>query len=92
MCSTSWPPPAASTCPRARQVAVTGRLRLNEWVNSDGERRSKLQVVADDVDFLDKAKVDNGLAAVEEVADRPAVGRYRNGNGNGNSKARAGSR
>ena len=61
---------------KGRQVAVTGRLRFNEWTNQEGERRSKLQVVADDVAFLDKPKTagDNGA---EEVPDRPAVGAYR---------------
>jgi single-strand DNA-binding protein len=54
-------------------VAVTGRLRLNEWTTPDGERRSKLQVVADDVAFLDKPKTtENGDR--EEIPGRPAVG------------------
>ena len=63
---------------KGRQVAVTGRLRLNEWTNDAGERRSKLQVVADDVAFLDKPKTadDNGSHR-EEIPDRPAVGAYR---------------
>ena len=65
---------------KGRQVAVTGRLRLNEWTNGEGEKRSKLQVVADDVSFLDKPKADangNGAPAKDEVSDRPAAGRYR---------------
>ena len=63
---------------KGRQVAVTGRLRLNEWTNGDGERRSKLQVVADDVAFLDRPKaVGSGSEEPEPVADRPAIGRYR---------------
>lgn len=68
---------------KGRQVSVTGRLRLNEWTNADGDKRSKLQVVADDVSFLDKPKADaNGkgygyASAQEETSDRPAGGRYR---------------
>jgi single-strand DNA-binding protein len=65
---------------KGRQVSVTGRLRLNEWTNAEGEKRSKLQVVADDVSFLDKPKADangNGAPAKEEASDRPAAGRYR---------------
>ena len=61
-------------------MAVTGRLRLNEWTTADGERRSKLQVVADDVSFLDKPKGGKGEPAAEEateIPDRPAVGSYR---------------
>src|SRR5439155_8851501 len=34
----------------------SGRLRLNEWTGRDGEKRSKLQVVADAVEFLDPPK------------------------------------
>src|SRR2546430_5412562 len=56
----------AATCgeylTKGRQVAVVGRLRLNEWTTPDGERRSKIQVVADDVSFLDKPKAANGPA------------------------------
>ena len=65
---------------KGRQVSLTGRLRLNEWTNADGEKRSKLQVVADTVDFLDKPKTDsngNGAAAKDDESDRPAAGRYR---------------
>ena len=74
----------AATCgeylTKGRQVAVVGRLRLNEWTTPDGERRSKLQVVADDVGFLDRPKAaadDDGSQQDEEIPDRPAVGNYR---------------
>jgi single-strand DNA-binding protein len=56
-----------------RQVAVVGKLRLNEWTTSEGERRSRIQVVADAVDFLDRPKT----APAEMPADKPAVGTYR---------------
>src|SRR5687768_15890450 len=46
----------AATCAewltKGREVAVVGKLRLSEWTGRDGERRSKIQVVADAVDFL----------------------------------------
>ena len=48
----------AATCAewlsKGREVAVVGKLRLNEWTSKDGERRSKVQVVADAVQFLGK--------------------------------------
>jgi single-strand DNA-binding protein len=37
---------------KGREVAVVGKLRFSEWTGRDGERRSKLQVVADAVQFL----------------------------------------
>jgi Single-strand binding protein family len=43
----------AATCAewltKGREVAVAGKLRLSEWTSRDGERRSRLQVVADAV-------------------------------------------
>jgi single-strand DNA-binding protein len=76
----------ASTCAewltKGREVAVVGKLRLNEWTGRDGERRSKLQVVADAVQFLGspkKAGDPDGAVASDgdEPADRPAIGKYR---------------
>jgi single-strand DNA-binding protein len=69
----------AATCAawltKGREVAVVGRLHLNEWTSREGERRSKIQVVADAVQFLGsptKAGDPDG-----GVADKPAVGAYR---------------
>jgi single-strand DNA-binding protein len=76
----------AATCgeylTKGREVAVVGKLRLNEWTTADGERRSRIQVVADAVQFLDPPKKTGGPdGAVAEPsdkpADRPAVGAYR---------------
>ena len=76
----------ASTCgdwlTKGRQVAVVGKLRLREWTTADGERRSRIQVVADAVQFLDPPKkTDDPDGGVAEPADkpegRPAVGAYR---------------
>jgi single-strand DNA-binding protein len=62
---------------KGREVAVVGRLHLNEWTSRDGERRSKIQVVADAVQFLDapKKNVDPD-GGVTESDDKPAVGAY----------------
>ena len=62
---------------KGREVAVVGRLHLNEWTSRDGERRSKIQVVADAVQFLDAPKkTADPDGAVAEPADKPAVGAY----------------
>ena len=73
----------ASSCAewltKGREVAVVGKLRLSEWTGRDGERRSKIQVVADAVQFLGSPKKagdpDGGVA--EPAHDKPAVGAYR---------------
>jgi single-strand DNA-binding protein len=76
----------AATCAewltKGREVAVVGKLRLSEWTGRDGERRSKLQVVADAVQFLGSPKKagdpDGGVASNGEGStDKPAVGAYR---------------
>jgi single-strand DNA-binding protein len=65
---------------KGRQVAVVGKLRLNEWTTPEGERRSRIQVVADAIDFLDRPKTAPAGEADEPAempADKPAVGAYR---------------
>jgi single-strand DNA-binding protein len=48
----------AETCveylTKGRRVAITGRLSHSEWTTDAGERRSKLEVIANTVDFLDR--------------------------------------
>ncbi len=38
---------------QGRRVGVTGRLEYREWTDSDGGRRSKHEVIAYQVDFLE---------------------------------------
>ena len=58
------------------KVAVSGRLRYSSWETQDGQKRSKLEVVVDEVEFFAQKKpqnppvqniteqdVDNGLYA-----------------------------
>ena len=37
---------------KGSKVAVEGKLRYSSWETKDGQRRSKLEVVVDEVDFL----------------------------------------
>jgi single-strand DNA-binding protein len=66
---------------KGREVAVVGKLRFSEWTGRDGERRSKLQVVADAVQFLGSptkaGDPDGAVAPADTPADRPAAGAYR---------------
>ncbi len=41
---------------KGRPVLVEGRLELDSWETQDGQKRSKLKVVADDVQFLGSAQ------------------------------------
>jgi single-strand DNA-binding protein len=72
----------AATCAewltKGREVAVVGKLRLNEWTSNDGERRSRIQVVADAVQFLGGPKTAKAVSdEPEPVVEKPAVSPYR---------------
>lgn len=47
---------------KGRQVFIEGHLRFDQWTSQDGQKRSKLKVVADNVQFLDP-KGEGGPAA-----------------------------
>jgi single-strand DNA-binding protein len=51
---------------KGRRVAIEGRLRHSEWTDDDGHRRQKLEVVANQVEFLDSKG--NGSAPADEAA------------------------
>jgi single-strand DNA-binding protein len=53
---------------KGRQVAVSGRLELDEWEADDGTKRSRLYVIAQSVQFL------AGKAAAEQPATVAAEG------------------
>ena len=37
---------------KGSKVAIEGKLRWREWENQQGEKRSKLEIVADDIEFM----------------------------------------
>jgi single-strand DNA-binding protein len=49
---------------KGRQVAVSGRLELDEWLADDGSKRSQLYVVARSVQFLGGKQNDRQPAGV----------------------------
>ena len=60
--------PVALYMAKGRLVAVSGRLDYSEWRAKDGSPRSKHEVVADRVEFLDSPK-DRGAGDAEQQAD-----------------------
>ncbi|MFP4687805.1 MAG: single-stranded DNA-binding protein [bacterium] len=50
-------------------VFVEGRLTLDQWENNEGQRRSKLKVTAQRVDFLGSP---GGASGQQQGASRPA--------------------
>lgn len=57
----------AETCAthlkKGRLVAIEGRLEVRSYETQDGQKRKSVEVVADDVRFLDRAQQDQAPAA-----------------------------
>lgn len=43
---------------RGKKVAVEGKLRYSEWQADDGSKRSRLEIVADEVDFMSEPRAE----------------------------------
>jgi len=56
---------------KGSKIAVAGRLRWSEWQNQEGEKRSKVEIVADDVEFMSTR--DGGGSAGRGGYDAPAA-------------------
>ena len=57
---------------KGRACLVEGRLKLDQWEDQEGHRRSKLKVVADSVQFLDPPQRQEPGTAEAPAAGRPA--------------------
>lgn len=56
---------------KGSKIAVDGRLRYREWENQQGDKRSKIEVVADDVDFM-SGRGEGGGAHASSGSSAPA--------------------
>lgn len=62
---------------KGSKVAIEGKLRFSSWETKEGGRRSKLEVVVDEIDFMSWAggqQVTSPAAEAAKVADTPAYG------------------
>jgi single-strand DNA-binding protein len=58
---------------KGRRVLVEGRLVLDQWVDSTGQKRSKHSVVAEKVQFMDsKAEAEKNSNNYENYQSQPA--------------------
>jgi single-strand DNA-binding protein len=58
---------------KGRGVIVTGKLRLDQWTDKEGGKRSKLSIDADDVIFLSSGKSrDEQPAPAAQASGAPA--------------------
>lgn len=43
----------AEYCQKGRRIAVEGRLQQRRWDDQEGNKRSKVEIIADNIQFLD---------------------------------------
>ena len=48
---------------KGAKVAIEGKLRWSQWESKEGEKRSKLEVIADEVEFLSSRDGGSGTYA-----------------------------
>lgn len=46
----------AEYCKKGAQIAVEGRLQQRRWDDSEGNKKSKIEIVAENIQFLSKSK------------------------------------
>lgn len=51
---------------KGSKVAVSGKLRWQQWTNNDGQKRSKVFIVADEVDLMSAKEGGSRQQAAEE--------------------------
>ena len=56
---------------KGRPVFIEGRLKLDQWTNSEGQKRSKLSVVAERVQFLGGRPSGSASAAPAPAQELP---------------------
>ena len=62
---------------KGSKVAIEGKLRFSSWETKEGQRRSKLEVVVDEIEFLSRSngqQVTSPAAEAAKVADTPVYG------------------
>ena len=69
---------------KGRKVLVEGRLVLDQWVDSSGQKRSKHSIVAEKVQFMDSRSQssDSGYGSYETPAPKPQPQMQNNQNNN----------
>lgn len=62
---------------KGAKVSIDGKLHYSSWETKDGQHRSKLEVIVDEIEFLSRAneqQVTSPAAEAAKVADTPAYG------------------
>lgn len=54
---------------KGRQVAITGRLSQSQWTDEAGNRRERLECIAQRIDYIGSSGRTNGDDAPADIAD-----------------------
>ena len=55
---------------KGNKVSIEGRLRWNQW-ERDGQKRSKIEVIVDEIEFLSRNDGSRGGAPMQQSAPQP---------------------
>lgn len=55
---------------KGSKVAIEGKLRWSQWETNEGQKRSKIEIIVDEIEFM--SSISNG-AQVPATASAPAV-------------------
>ena len=58
---------------KGQRVAIDGRLRYSSWQDKEGNRRSKLEVVVDEIDIMSARTATQPSVAAAPVAPAPVA-------------------
>lgn len=58
---------------KGSKVAIEGKLRWSQWQAQDGSKRSKIEVVVDEIEFVGARDQSASVAPVAAVAPPPAM-------------------
>ena len=61
---------------KGAKVAIEGKLRYSTWESKEGGKRSKLEVVVDEVEFLTRTGTDRAGAEGASTSSVPAADEY----------------
>jgi single-strand DNA-binding protein len=57
---------------KGMKVAIEGKLRWSSWENQQGEKRSKLEVIGDEIEFMSSRDSGGGFGGSAPQADASA--------------------
>lgn len=64
---------ASNYLTKGQRVGVSGRLQQRTWVQQDGQKRSKIDIVAQRIEGLDRPQGAPGGAAPRDSGERPPM-------------------